>query len=147
MWIFDTSVDKKMNSLALLIVRIVVGVFMLTHGIQKFNMLFSAGPVQFADPVGLGQTTTLVLVVFAELVCSALLIIGMATRFVAIPLIINMFVIVFIVNAPEGFGSQELPSLYLLIYLLLLVTGSGKYSVDSLISSKKPKYRKTKGVL
>jgi putative oxidoreductase len=137
-----------MNSLALLITRIVVGVFMLTHGIQKFHMLLAGGPIKFADPVGLGQTTTLLLVVFAELVCSALLIIGMATRFVCLPLIINMFVIVFIVNSHDGFGAQELPSLYLLIYILLLITGSGKYSVDNLISSsKKNTYRKTRGVL
>jgi putative oxidoreductase len=140
MWIFDTSVDKKMNSFALLIVRVVVGVFMLTHGIQKFTMLFADGPVHFADPIGLGETTTLVLVLFAELVCPALLLLGLATRFVCLPLIINMFVIVFIVHSPDGFQKQELPALYLTIYLLLLVTGSGKYSIDHLISHKKRRH-------
>lgn len=137
MWIFDTSRDKKLYNTVLLLVRIVVAIFMLTHGLKKYMMLFSGGPIEFANPIGLGETTTLVLAVFAEVVCSALIFIGLATRLVVLPLIFTMFVIVFIVHAPDGFGSQELPSLYLLIYILLLVTGSGKYSVDHLISNKK----------
>ncbi|MNK07724.1 putative oxidoreductase CatD [compost metagenome] len=137
MWIFDTSKDKKLYHTVLLLVRIVVAIFMLTHGIKKYMMLFSGGPIEFANPIGLGETTTLVLAVFAEVVCSALIFIGLATRLVVLPLIFTMFVIVFIVHAPDGFGNQELPSLYLLIYILLLVTGSGKYSVDHLISNKK----------
>lgn len=137
MWIFDTSKDKKLYHTVLLLVRIVVAIFMLTHGIKKYMMLFSGGPIEFANPIGLGETTTLVLAVFAEVVCSALIFIGLATRLVVLPLIFTMFVIVFIVHAPDGFSNQELPSLYLLIYILLLVTGSGKYSVDHLISNKK----------
>lgn len=139
MWIFDSSIDKKMNSFALLIVRITVGVFMLTHGVQKFNMLLSGGPIEFADPIGLGQPASLMLAIFAELVCSALIIIGFATRLVTIPLIITMFVILFVVHAADGFERQELPGLYLLIYVLLFITGSGKYSVDGLITRKKRK--------
>lgn len=137
MWIFDTSKDKKLYNTVLLLVRIVVAIFMLTHGLKKYMMLFSGGPIEFADPIGLGETTTLVLAVFAEVVCSALIFIGLATRLVVLPLIFTMFIIVFIIHAPDGFGSQELPALYLLIYILLLVTGSGKYSVDHLISNKK----------
>jgi putative oxidoreductase len=102
-------------------------------------MLFEGGDVQFPNPIGLGEKTTLTLVLFAELVCSAFLIIGFATRFVTIPLIINMFVIVFIVHGYDGFEKQELPGLYLLIYILLFIMGGGKYSVDNLITKKRKK--------
>jgi len=137
MWIFNSSIDKKMNSLALLIVRVVVGFLMLTHGIQKFNMLMKGGPIEFADPIGIGQGPSLFLAVFAELVCSALIIVGFATRLVTIPLIVTMVVAVFIVHGHQGLETQELPILYLLIYVLLLITGSGKYSIDGLIPKKK----------
>jgi putative oxidoreductase len=142
MWIFDSSIDKKMNSLALLIVRIVVGSFMLTHGIQKYQMLMAAGPIKFADPIGIGQGPSLWLAVFAELVCSALLIIGFASRIVAFPLIVTMVIAVFVVHGTEEFAAKELAALYLMIYVLLFITGSGKYSVDGLISknSRKPRY-------
>lgn len=137
MWIFNSSIDKKMNSLALLIVRVVVGLLMLAHGVQKYKMLMAPGPVEFADPIGIGQGPSLVLAVFSELVCSALLIIGFATRLVTLPLIVTMIVAVFIVHGHDGLEKQELPILYLLIYVLLLITGSGKYSVDGLLPKKK----------
>ncbi|MFP9100665.1 DoxX family protein [Flavobacterium sp. RHBU_24] len=137
MWIFDSSIHKNFNSLALLMVRIVVGGLMLTHGLQKYYMLIEGAPVKFPDPINIGAGPSLVLAVFAELVCSALLIIGFATRLITLPLIINMAIIVFVVHSRKGLEVQELPILYLLIYVLLLITGSGKYSVDRLIPRKK----------
>lgn len=100
-------------------------------------MLFSHEPIQFADPIGIGQTNSLILAFIAEFICSVFILIGFATRLVVIPLIINMFVIVFIMHAPDGFEKQELPGLYLVIYVLLLITGSGKYSIDHLIYKKR----------
>jgi hypothetical protein len=41
-------------SLAILILRLTVGTFMLTHGIGKLLMFFSEDPIIFADPIGLG---------------------------------------------------------------------------------------------
>lgn len=137
MWIFDTCRDKKLFNAALLLMRVVVGIFMFMHGLQKYMMLFSNKPIVFADPIGAGETATLVLAVLAEVICSALIIIGLGTRLVVLPLIVTMFVAIFVVHATDGFSSQELPSLYLLIYLVLLATGSGKYSIDHLISRKK----------
>jgi putative oxidoreductase len=137
MWLFDTSRDKKLYHTGLLLLRVVVSCFMLTHGAKKYMMLFSGEPIQFADPFSIGQTNTLILVFLAEFICSVFILIGFATRLVVIPLIINMFVIVFMVHAPDGFEKQELPGLYLLIYVLLLITGSGKYSIDHLIYKKR----------
>ena len=134
MWIFDSSIDKKMNSLGLLLLRIVVGCFMMTHGIQKYQMLMEGKA--FADPIGIGSAASLWLAVFAELVCSALLIIGFATRIIVVPLIITMVVAVFVVHSADGFEAKETGGLYLIIYVLLFITGSGKYSVDGLISKK-----------
>ncbi|MCO6146743.1 DoxX family protein [Flavobacterium sp. NRK1] len=136
MWLFDTSRDKKLYHTGLLLLRLVVSCFMLTHGAQKFMMLFSGEPIKFADPFGLGETLTLVLAFIAEFVCSIFILIGFATRLAVIPPIINMFVIVFVVHNTDGFDRQELPGLYLVIYVLLLIIGSGKYSVDHLINKK-----------
>lgn len=133
MWLFDTSRDKKLYHTGLFLIRVVVSCFMLTHGAKKYMMLFSGEPIQFADPIGIGQTNTLILAFVAEFICSVFILIGFATRLVVIPLIINMFIIVFVVHAPDGFEKQELPGLYLVIFVLLLITGSGKYSIDHLI--------------
>lgn len=118
-------------SVTLLVARIIVGAFMLSHGIGKFNMLFAEGPIQFADPIGIGEAASLVLAVFAEVFCSLFLILGFSTRFSAIPLIITMLVAAFVVHSGDGFGRQELPLLYTLIYFIFVVFGAGKISVDN----------------
>jgi len=139
MWIFGTSVDKNINSLAILILRVIAGSFMLVHGLQKLEML-KANPVQFADPIGIGEPASLTLAVFAELICSALLIAGLLTRLALIPLIITMLVAVFVVHSADGFEKQELGALYLGIYVVLMITGAGKFSVDRLIAKRKTRY-------
>ena len=139
MWIFDTTRDKKLYIFILFLVRITIACFMLTHGLKKLDLLLSDDPVQFADPFGVGSVATLILVIFAEVVCSALLIIGLATRLVVLPLIVTMAVAVFMIHKTDGFERQELGSIYLLVYVFLLVTGSGKYSLDYLICRKRRK--------
>lgn len=123
-------------SLSLLFLRVIAGVFMLTHGYGKFLMLFSDGPIQFADPIGLGETASLVLAVFAEFLCSILLIFGLATRFSAVPLIITMLVAALIVHAPDSFMRKELPLLYATVYFAISLAGPGKYSVDNWLFKK-----------
>lgn len=137
MWLFDTSKDKKLYHTGLFLLRVVVSCFMLTHGAKKYMMLFSSEPIQFADPIGIGQVNSLILAFVAEFVCSALILIGFCTRLVVLPLIATMAIIIFVVHAPDGFESQELPGLYLIIYVLLLITGAGKYSIDHLIYRKR----------
>ncbi|MGV8946125.1 MAG: DoxX family protein [Lutibacter sp.] len=134
--IFNPGFYPNNVSTALLILRVVIGIFMLTHGWGKMETLFSGEPIQFADPVGLGANFSLALTVFAELLCSILLIIGLGTRLAAIPLLIQMLVVAFIVHANDGFGKQEFALLYAVIYLTIAMIGAGKYSLDYLISKK-----------
>ncbi len=134
--IFNSGDYPNNVSTALFILRVVIGIFMLTHGWRKMETLFSGEPIQFADPIGLGTTFSLALAVFAEVLCSILLIIGLGTRLAAIPLLITMLVAAFIVHANDGFGKQEFTLLYAVIYLTIAMIGSGKYSLDYLISKK-----------
>lgn len=120
----------------LLIVRIAVAAFMLTHGYPKLMKLLAGGEIQFANPFGLGMYFSLVLAVFAEFFCSILVGLGIGTRLAAIPLIITMSVAAFIAHGSDPFGRKELALLYLVVFVFLLFTGSGKFSVDYFISKK-----------
>lgn len=122
--------DKKID-VALLIARLGVGGLMLFHGIPKLMQLFAEGEIQFGDPIGLGEEVSFMLAVFAEFFCSILIFFGVATRLAVIPPIITMLVAVFVVHAEDGFNYQELGLHYLLMYLVLLIAGSGKYSLDN----------------
>ena len=83
------------------------------------------------DPYGLGVTTSFVLVVFAEFVCSVLVILGLATRLATIPIIITMATAVIIAHANDPFGVKEKPLLFLVCFVFILIIGAGKYSVDN----------------
>jgi putative oxidoreductase len=132
--IFSTTIKKQQLDILILIIRVAIGGFMLTHGIGKFENLFSAEEIKFGDPIGIGKSVSLSLTVFAEVFCSILLILGLATRLAVIPLIITMVTAAFVINITQGFAKQEMALLYLLTYITLFVTGSGKYSFDRLIA-------------
>lgn len=134
--IFNPGNYQKNIDLSLLILRLVAGAFMLTHGMGKLFMLMGSEPIQFPDPIGVGASTSLFLAVFAEVVCAVLIIVGFASRFAAIPLIITMLVAGFVVHASDGFSRQELPFMYAAMYLVIAIAGAGKYSIDSLIYNK-----------
>ena len=123
-------------SFALLILRLAVGFMMLTHGYGKLLRLFGDDPLKFADPIGIGVTASLALAVFAEFFCSIFLILGVATRLSAMPLIVTMLVAALIVHAPDAFGRKELPLLYAAVSFTIFITGAGKFSVDNLIFKK-----------
>lgn len=133
---FSTTVHPTAFDLSTLLLRLTAGGFMLTHGYPKLQRLL-AGEMQFGDPLGLGPEVSLVLAVFAEFLCSILLILGLGTRFAAIPLIITMAVAAFIAHGADPFGRKELALFYMISYIVLLLIGSGKYSIDQLISKKK----------
>ena len=99
--------------------------------------LVSGGEIKFADPFGIGVMPSLVLTVFAEVVCAVLVGIGLKTRLATIPLLITMLTAVFIVHINDPIATQEKGYLYLLIYLILLVKGGGRFSFDYLILGKK----------
>jgi len=140
--IFNTSSNQTVVNTALLILRIGIACFMLTHGWPKLMKLLAGGEIQFLDPFGLGATASFVLAIFAEVLCSFLLLFGLATRWATIPLIITMLVAIFVAHAADGFQKQELPGHYVLVYLFLLLVGPGKYSLDYLIGRKlSRKYR------
>jgi putative oxidoreductase len=137
--IFRLAIKNQQLDMVLLIVRITIASFMLFHGITKLQTLFSGTTIQFPDLLGTGATASLAFAVFAEVGCSILILLGLATRLAVIPLIITMLVAAFIVLGTQGFLKQELALIYLLVYIALFFTGSGKYSLDRLIAGNNNK--------
>lgn len=118
------------NNLGLAILRIGGAGLLLTHGIPKLQRLFGEGPIEFADPIGIGASPSLFLAVFAEFLCAILVLIGFKTRWASIPIVITMLVAALIQHADDPFGSKEKSLLFLLIFVTIMFLGPGAYSVD-----------------
>ncbi len=117
--------------IALLILRLGLGFTMIYgHGWGKLMRFFADDPIQFSDPFGLGPEISLALVTFAEVICAALLAVGLFSRLATIPLIITMLVAAFYAHIDDPFSRMEKPIMYLIAYVSLLLAGPGWYSLD-----------------
>ncbi|HTM65275.1 MAG TPA: DoxX family protein [Flavipsychrobacter sp.] len=134
--LFNAGYTDNKISLGLLLLRTGIGAMMLVHGLPKLESLLFSDNVAFSEVLGMNATISLSLAVFAEVICSALLIAGLGTRLATVPLIITMLVAVFHIHGNDPFAKQEMALHFLLAYLVLLVAGPGRYSADHLISSR-----------
>ena len=120
-------------NLAMLILRVGAGILMMNHGYDKL-VHFSEYTKHFMNFAGLGPTVSLALVVFAEFFCSIFLILGLFTRFAAIPLLIDVVVAVVKGHDMKIFSEGEHASLFVLVFLVILLLGPGRVSVDGMIN-------------
>jgi putative oxidoreductase len=130
---FSTHYSDFSFNLSLFLLRVGFGsLLFLNFGWYKL-MHFAELKDKFSNPVHIGQTPSLVLVIFAEIFCSTLVVLGLFTRLAALVLVIMFGVIVFIVAKGKPIKELQLPLFFLLAFLSILFCGPGKWSTDKLI--------------
>ena len=139
-----------------LLIRLMVGGVFLSEGIQKFLFADENGVGRFAK-IGIPSPEVMApFVGVVEIVCGALILLGLLTRLAAIPLIIDMLVAVLSTKIPIllghgfwGFSPRTLPYYgflgmaheartdfsMLLGSIFLLVVGAGAWSLDARLSA------------
>ena len=133
---FGARVKENVYSLALLLIRVAAGLLMMTHGwskIQNFDGMVQSG----FDPIGVGATLSVVLLIGAEFAAALFIVLGLLTRLSVIPLIVAMSVASFVAHAADPLQVKELSLIYLTIFTSLFISGAGKYSLDSLLFKKR----------
>ncbi len=125
-----SSAPYSLDWAALLMRLVFCGLMVLNHGMMKIA-LFSESPDSFSDPLGIGARTSYYLVIFAEAICSALVLLGFFTRLALLPLLVTMAVAVFLVQWDNPLADKELPLLYLAVYTAIWLLGPGRFSVDA----------------
>jgi putative oxidoreductase len=130
--LFQLSFVPRSTDFALLVLRFWLGLTLLfNHGIGKLLHFSQVAPMM-PDPLGVGAHLNLALVVIAEVLCSALVVIGFATRFAALIVVIEMLVAFTMVHhraLATGPGSGELAFLYLAGFLTIVLAGGGRFVV------------------
>lgn len=133
--VFEAN-PSKLTDTALLIARVVISAMMLSHGLPKVTMLLN-GPVTFFSVMGISPTISLALTLFAQVICSMFVVVGALTRLALIPLIVTMLVAVVVIHNGEPFLNKEPALHFLLVYVVLILTGPGKYAIERLAAKTK----------
>ena len=137
--LFSTATKSEYRDIALLLLRLFCLYMLMNHGWGKFEKLMAGGDIKFMNFLGLGMTTSLALVVFSEVLCSALVALGVFTRLALIPLIITMIVAIFYKHMymdGDSIWGPELGMAYLVIFITIYAFGPGKYSIDAVLSKR-----------
>lgn len=133
-FLFPKPDSSKGYSILLLALRIFFGLMLMTHGLDKLGKFIELS-FTFPDPMGVGKTLSLSLVIFGELCCSLAFILGFLYRLCMIPMIIVMGTAFFYIH--EGsIGNGELAFIYLIVLILMYIAGPGKYSIDAAIYNR-----------
>ena len=122
----------KKPDIGLLVLRVTAGGMLLVHGIGKLTSIPGIFE-HFPDPIGLGPTVSVILTVFAEVVCAVSVMLGFFTRFSAIPIVIMLLVAGLVVHAGDPWQRRELAFVYLVPFVTLLFTGGGRYALTHVI--------------
>lgn len=124
---------EPLQSIANLLFRSALsGSMIYLHGWPKLSN-YMRGNTDFPDPFGIGTDLSMLLAIFAEVVCSVLLIFGALSRISVVPLIITMLTVIFAVNSGQPLIVNEKPFIFLMSYVYFLLAGAGKYSVDAIL--------------
>ena len=106
----------------------------LKHGIEKI-FTFSQMAAHFPDPLHIGPVPSLVFAMVSDSICTLLMILGLATRWAAAIVFVNVIVAWALVHHFEFFGHAadhgELIVLYLGVTLTLFLSGPGRYSLGA----------------
>lgn len=139
---FDCGTRDATASLGLLFLRVATALLlMIGHGIgkiQQFDALKDGFPSPGFFPLKyMSPFFSLCATIGVEVGCSALIILGLATRPAAFILAFTMIVAAFHINASGtwfalgGIGPKEAAVLYLIPAIAILLAGAGKYSADA----------------
>ncbi|MGB6221244.1 DoxX family protein [Haloferula sp.] len=144
---FDCGTRDSIASGGLLVLRVGFGLMMLIgHGWSKIALFEEKKDTWAVPDVPLlslmSPPVSMMMTIFAEVGCAALLVLGLMTRPAAFILCFAMLVAAFQVHAGADFfmkgGAAKEPALlYAIPCLALIIAGAGSWSLDALLYKEK----------
>jgi putative oxidoreductase len=137
------------NDFTGLIARVILGVVILPHGLQKLLGMFGgfgfSATVDFFVNSGIPSAIA-ILIILGESFGALALIIGLVSRFVAFGISLIMLGAIFMVHLPNGFfmnwfGNKqgegfEFHILAIGLGMITMIKGSGRWSIDRLLTKQ-----------
>ncbi|KAB0511198.1 MULTISPECIES: DoxX family protein [Pseudomonas] len=118
--------ESTRQDLGLLFLRISGALFLLwVHGLPKL-LNYSEQLQLIEDPFHLGANITLLLAIFAEVLCPLLIIAGVLVRLACLPILAVLLIALLVVHPEWTLFEGQFGWLLLIIFTTLLISGPGR---------------------
>src|SRR3989339_929235 len=136
---FSEKLLNRFKNLPLLLFRLILAYGFYTTAVAKWSNIGNVA--EWFGSLGIPMPVfNAYLAASTEAAGVVLLTLGLATRFISIPLMITMIVAIVTVHLPNGFEAGnngfEIPLYYFMMLFMLLINGAGRISVDNYLSKK-----------
>jgi putative oxidoreductase len=122
--------DERARDVGLLFLRVSGGLFLLwVHGLPKL-LDFSAQLQLIEDPFHLGSHLTLILAIFAEVVCPLLIVAGVLARLACVPILFVLLVALLVVHPQWSVAEGQFGWLLLILFATVFIAGPGRLALN-----------------
>lgn len=129
--ILYSDVGSTINNFAMLAFRILLALELFrVHGMKKFRGGENGLKEQVPNPLHLPEKLNGLVATLSDTVVPFLIAFGLLTRFAVLPTIGVTAIGYFVVHRNDSLEVRDVPYMYTLSLLLLLVLGPGHYSID-----------------
>jgi len=126
-----TALTDTQMGLGLLFLRVFGALALLrTHGLPKLWDV-EGTVAHIPDPMGIGGTLSAYYAIFANVGCAILILVGLFTRWAALAIVSITLSGLFLVHAADPVKVQDTPLIYSVVFITLIIMGSGKYALDA----------------
>lgn len=126
--------DRHQVSLGLLFLRLIGGGLLMSGRAGVWSSMIHNSGGFLSDPFGLGGEASWMLTLFSEFLCTLLVMLGVFTRFTAVPPLVVMLVIALALPSGTAWSLRETYLFYALPFFVLTFTGPGDYSIDGRVA-------------
>lgn len=127
--------DRHQVSVGLLMLRVFGGTLLVLGRSRTWTEMVAVNAELAGSSFSLGGELGWFLTLFAECLCTILVMLGVFTRFTAVPPLVAMAIQAMALPFGTAWSVRELYLLYALPFFVLSFTGPGDYSVDGRLSS------------
>jgi putative oxidoreductase len=122
--------DEQAEDWGLLFLRISSSLFLLwVHGLPKL-LNYSAQLQVIEDPFHMGVSLTLMLAIFAEVLCPLLIIAGVLVRLACLPILTLLLVALLIVHPQWSVDEGQFGWLLLILFTSIFIAGPGRLALN-----------------
>lgn len=123
--------ERRMQNLGLLFLRLSGALFLLwVHGLPKL-LNYSAELTRIEDPFHLGAAPTLILAIFAEVLCPLLIMAGVLVRLACLPILFLLTVALLVVHPQWSLEEGQFGWLLLIIFTSVFIAGPGGLAISA----------------